>query len=305
MPNNHGDSILEKIDAFLSKRSRRWIICLCWLLAISVACVDMLTGIEPSLLFFYLVPVFIITWYAGRWMGAILSVAVALVWVGESLAYPQFISPLVSFWNNALQLGFFWLAVWLISLLHDVLSRERKLARTDALTGALNWRAFTEIATEEIERSRRYQHPFTVAYFDVDNFKEINDQFGHTVGDTVLQNVVDATCKTLRINDNIARLGGDEFVILLPETDLEAAMAVLDRVQQCVCDIMEQRQWPITCSIGAVTYQSPPESIDQMLQATDQIMYTVKQTTKNKIAIVVVDKNTSDLPQSMPSTSVS
>lgn len=296
---------MQKIDAFLSKRSRRWIICFCWLLAASIAAVDVLTGIQPSLLFFYLIPVCIITWYTGRWMGAILAVAVALVWFGESLAYPYFIGPVVAFWNNAVRLGFFWLAVRLVGLLHHMLERERKLARTDALTGALNWRAFSEMATDEIERSRRYHHPFTVAYFDIDNFKDINDQFGHTVGDTVLRNVVDATCKTLRLNDHIARLGGDEFVILLPETDLDAAQAVLGRVQQCLCDSMEQRQWPVTCSIGAVTYYSPPESIDQMLQAADQIMYSVKQTTKNKLAIVVIDENTPPLPQSLTSTSIS
>lgn len=292
---------MQKIDAFLSRRSRRWMICFCWLLAASIAVIDVLTGIELSLLFFYLVPVCIITWYAGRWMGAILVAAIALIWFGESLAYPHFIGPAIAVWNNVVRIGFFCLVVRLVGLLHHLLERERKLARTDALTGALNWRAFSELATDEIERSRRYQHPFTVAYFDIDNFKYVNDQFGHTVGDTVLRNVVDATCKTLRINDNIARLGGDEFVILLPETDLDAAEAVLGRVQQCLCDSMEQRHWPVTCSIGAVTYHSPPESIDQMLQVSDQIMYNVKQTTKNKLAIVVIDENTPDPALSLSS----
>ncbi len=296
---------MRRIDAFLSKQSRLWIICASWLFAAAITAADLLTGVQISLLFFYLVPVFVITWYAGRRMGTILSIAVALIWFGESLAHPEFIGPAISFWNNAVQLGFFWLAVRLTGLLRDMLDRERKLARTDALTGALNWRAFTEVAIEEIERSRRYQHPFTVAYLDVDDFKRINDQYGHTVGDTVLQGVVDATCNTLRINDNIARLGGDEFVILLPETDLDAALAVLGRVQQRLQETMEQQQWPVTCSIGAVTYHSPPEGIDQMLQASDQIMYNVKQTTKNKIAIAVMNGHTDQAPQSLTPTSAS
>ena len=296
---------MRRVDAFLSKQSRLWVICASWLLATVIAIADFFTGIQISLIFFYLIPVFVITWYAGRRMGVILSVAVALVWFGESFVNPQFVGPAIAFWNNSVRLGFFWLAVRLVGLLRNMLDRERKLARTDALTGALNWRAFHEIAAEEIERSRRYQHPFTVAYFDIDNFKKINDRFGHTVGDVVLQSVVDITSKTLRVNDSIARLGGDEFVILLPETDLDAAQAVLDRAQQRLHDTLLQQQWSVTCSIGAVTYHSPPESIDQMLQASDQVMYEVKQTAKNQIAIVVIDKNTAPLPPSLTSTSMS
>ncbi|HEU5011480.1 MAG TPA: GGDEF domain-containing protein [Roseiflexaceae bacterium] len=290
---------MRRIDAFLSKQSRLWIICASWLITALIVSADLLTGVQVALHFFYLVPVFIITWYAGRWMGAILSVAIAFVWFGESLTNPQFIGPAVAFWNNSVGLGFFWLAVRLIGLLRHVLDRERVLARTDALTGALNWRAFTEVANNEIERSRRYLHPFTVAYFDVDDFKKINDQFGHTVGDAVLQSIVNTTCKTLRINDNIARLGGDEFAILLPETDLDAAQIVLKRVQQQICDAMEHRQWPITCSIGAVTYHSPPETIDQMLQEADRVMYSVKQTTKNQIATLVIERKHATLEQSL------
>src|SRR5690242_5381099 len=137
---------MRRIDAFLSKQSRLWIICASWLITALIVSADLLTGVQVALHFFYLVPVFIITWYAGRWMGAILSVAIAFVWFGESLTNPQFIGPAVAFWNNSVGLGFFWLAVRLIGLLRHVLDRERVLARTDALTGALNWRAFTEVA---------------------------------------------------------------------------------------------------------------------------------------------------------------
>jgi diguanylate cyclase (GGDEF)-like protein len=292
---------MRRIDAFLSRQSRRWVICASWLFAAALAVVDLLTGVRIALHFFYLIPVFVITWYGGRWMGASLSVAIALVWFGESLANLQFIGPVAAFWNNSVQLGFFWLAVRLVSTLRDVLDRERVLARTDALTGALNWRAFTELANNEIERSRRYMHPFTVAYFDVDNFKKINDQFGHSAGDAVLQSIVATTCKTLRVNDNLARLGGDEFVILLPETDLDAAQTVLERVQQHIGAVMQQHQWPVTCSIGAVTYHSPPATVDQMLQEADRMLYTVKQTTKDQIAIVVIDHHLGALQQSLAS----
>lgn len=277
---------MQGAHAYLSRLSRGWIIVVCWILVGLLALIDLATGIEWSLMLFYLIPVFIATWYVDTLFGAVLTGGLAVIWFAEALLYQLPTStPMMIFWNNTLQLLFFWLVIRLVGMLHQTLQRERMLARTDPLTGAVNWRAFQEIATAEIERARRYQHYLTVAYFDLDDFKDINDRLGHSVGDAVLRTVVDHMRLSLRTNDTVARLGGDEFVVLLPETNVEAAQASLNRIHERLSVTMQEQQWPVTFSGGAVTYQCPPETVDALLQGADQLMYEVKESGKDRIAI--------------------
>jgi diguanylate cyclase (GGDEF)-like protein len=102
--------------------------------------------------------------------------------------------------------------------LRSAMEREKEAARTDSLTGAMNSRAFGELATAELHRARRYERPFTIAYVDIDDFKAVNDRFGHSSGDTLLRLVAETMKHNSRAVDVIARVGGDEFVILFPET---------------------------------------------------------------------------------------
>ena len=105
------------------------------------------------------------------------------------------------------------------------------MARIDFLTGVLNSRAFYQIATAEIQRSGRYGHPLTLAYIDLDNFKTVNDEFGHSTGDELLKTVARTFSDNLRSSDYVARLGGDEFAILMTETSAQAALNVVARIQ--------------------------------------------------------------------------
>ena len=100
----------------------------------------------------------------------------------------------------------------------------------DPLTGALNSRAFTEQLQLEVDRAKRYDHPLSLAYIDLDNFKRVNDSRGHLEGDKVLRCVVTEMRKSVRANDVVGRLGGDEFALLMPETDVAAAHATIQQV---------------------------------------------------------------------------
>jgi diguanylate cyclase (GGDEF)-like protein len=171
----------------------------------------------------------------------------------------------------------------LLFKLHALLEHERALSRTDYLTGTANVRAFYEVAQQEIERARRYHHPFTVAYLDVDNFKSVNDQFGHRTGDRLLRVVAQAIQNDLRPTDTMARLGGDEFALLLPEANCEAAAVVLRRVQERVLREMQKHRWPVTLSVGALTCLNPPRRVDELIGLTDDLMYQVKDNGKNDI----------------------
>src|SRR6266700_3684873 len=137
-------------------------------------------------------------------------------------------------WNIAVVAALL-LALGYIGFLHyRVYRRERALTRTDDLTHVENRRAFYEDAGREFERARRYNHPFTLAYFDVDDFKEVSDRFGHQLGDGILRLVAETARESVRASDLVARLGADQFALLLPEAGADAASAVIRKLQEAL-----------------------------------------------------------------------
>src|SRR5207237_3552929 len=130
----------------------------------------------------------------------------------------------------------------------------------------------------ESERARRLSRPLTLAYIDLDNFKQVNDRLGHAAGDAVLVQVVRTVCDELRGSDLLARLGGDEFGLLLPETGPEGAAALLTRIHEVLSDEMAGQGLPVTFSVGAITFHRPLLDVDQMIQRVDGLMYRAKKT---------------------------
>ena len=181
-------------------------------------------------------------------------------------------------------LCFFLVFNTVLSTFKNVLEREKKEARSDVLTGVANGRFFYELANIEISRASRYKRPFSVAYIDVDNFKVVNDRFGHSVGDSLLRLVAGTIRNNIRESDIIARLGGDEFALMLPETGYESAQTVISRVQKNLLDVMQKNGWPVTFSIGVATFIEPPNSVDEIVKKADELMYSVKNKGKNSIA---------------------
>jgi diguanylate cyclase (GGDEF)-like protein len=123
----------------------------------------------------------------------------------------------------------------------------------------------------------------TVAYIDLDNFKTVNDQLGHRTGDELLIAVVSAIRSHIRATDVLARFGGDEFVILLPDTPGEAAFKFLTKMHDNLDQIMALKQWPVSFSIGVVTYCNVPSTVDEVIRNADELMYTVKHGGKNRL----------------------
>src|SRR5947199_8644799 len=135
-------------------------------------------------------------------------------------------------WNIAVLTALL-LALGYIGFLHyRAHQRERTLARTDDLTRIDNRRAFYEIASREFERARRYGRPFTLAYCDVDDFKEVNTRFGRQVGDGILCMVAETARQSIRSRDLPARVGGVEFALPLRPAGTSAAGRVIRRLQQ-------------------------------------------------------------------------
>ncbi len=269
---------------FLERRGKTFVV-LCGLTLVAVlGLLDFLTGFELSFAVFYLMPVALVAWLAGKRAGVVLSVASAVTWqAANQLAGEQFSSPLIPLWNAATRLGFFVVVTLLLARLKESFARESDLARTDFLTGAANARAFYEAAQAEINRARRNGHAFSVAYFDADNFKAVNDRLGHNVGSRLLLRVVEAVKQSLRVTDTVARVGGDEFAVLLPETGAEQARAVVCKLLRKVSAEMSAGGWPVTFSVGLLTCADPPHTVDEMIRIADGLMYEVKRGGKNGV----------------------
>ncbi len=268
------------IMEYFSKRSRLFLITLGFLLVLLIGVIDYLTGTEISLGLFYFLPISLVTWFAGRWTGILISTVSAITWFIANLKMP-YSHPLIHYWNGFVRMGYFSIFAFLLSAFKNTVESEKKLARIDALTGVANRRFFYELTNIEIFRASRYRHPFTVAYMDVDNFKLVNDRFGHSTGDSLLRLVAETIRNNIRESDVIARFGGDEFAILMPETKYESAQIVIGRVQQSLLDIMQKNGWPVTFSIGVVTFTRPPDSVDDTVKKADELMYSVKNKGKN------------------------
>jgi diguanylate cyclase (GGDEF)-like protein len=253
-------------------------------LASLLAAVDYLTGIEVSFALFYVVPVTLAAWVAGAKAGIVVSVFAAVAWqVANRLAGETFSSALIPYWNAFSRLAVLLVVALLLAKLKAVLERERALSRVDSLTRVANPRAFHETAAGELARARRHGRPITVLFVDVDDFKRVNDRFGHQGGDAVLRTVAGVLARSVRDTDCVARLGGDEFVVLFPETACEAAAAAIKHLQAELLREMQRKRWPVTFSMGAHTFSSPPQAVEALVRAADELMYGAKQNGRNRL----------------------
>jgi diguanylate cyclase (GGDEF)-like protein len=245
---------------------------------------DYITGNEIAFSLFYLVPIVIITWAVDSQTGLFMSFLSALTLLAAEIAAGQTYShPSLYFLNTLIRTLFYVVVTYLVAELQKSRKEERLAARTDFVTGAMNARYFNELLQMEIDRIRRYPHPITLVYIDVDNFKLVNDLFGHKIGDEVLRCIASELRFHLRSTDTIARLGGDEFVMLLPSTRQPEARLVVSKVYANLLEKMRQRNWPVTFSMGAVTCEFSPYSAEQLVNMADELMYEVKNSTKNNI----------------------
>ena len=250
-----------------------------------VAWSDYATGPQVSFAIFYLMPIYFVTWYAGLPFGMAMSVASILLVVSADLrgSFLLLKNPIYD-WDALGKLGFFVITTVLLSRLRESYAKAREMSRLDFLTGVANAREFYAVAEAERTRSQRYNHVLSLAFLDLDGFKEINDKLGHSVGDKVLMAVAEGIHSSIRSIDLVARVGGDEFVILLPETDKRSSQVVMSKLHRLLTDLMAKNGWHITFSVGVVTFTSAPESLDAMIRAADQLMYSVKNSGKNRVA---------------------
>lgn len=279
--------ILYKVHTYLLGWSKPTILTIILFIIVIFGWLDYLTGIEIAFSFFYLIPSAIAAWYIGRNSGFFMSFVSMAVWVMTNFAAGEtFSKEIIRYWNASIRVIVFIIIIQLLEEFKLALHHERLVSHTDHLTGIPNNREFYIQANEEILRATRSKLPIAVAYIDVDSFKKINDQFGHTEGDFILRMIAQTLACSVRQTDTVARIGGDEFAILLPNTDLNGTMAVMNKVQNKLMDEMTQTKSNATFSIGVITFTLPPASVDELLQKADEVMYKVKSKGKNGVEFV-------------------
>ena len=177
----------------------------------------------------------------------------------------------------------------------DITERKRledellRLATTDELTNLNNRRHFLTLAEQTLSRSRRYREPLALCMCDIDFFKNINDTFGHTIGDQVLQQVSEIIRKTLRDTDIAGRIGGEEFAIMLVQTSLANAQEVAERLRQNIensqITLEDGNLVPLTISIGIATPSYPVETVATLMQHADHALYQAKRSGRNQVCV--------------------
>jgi diguanylate cyclase (GGDEF)-like protein len=160
---------------------------------------------------------------------------------------------------------------------------------TDGLTGVWNRRYFEMRMREELERSVRHSHAFSVLMVDLDNFKEVNDRFGHRSGDEVLVEVARRMTESTRELDTCARYGGEEFVLLLPETDSEGARFAANKLRRAISSkpirVTDVGDLAVTVSVGVASYPEHGNLLAEVMEKADNALYSAKRTGKNRVVV--------------------
>jgi diguanylate cyclase (GGDEF)-like protein len=189
----------------------------------------------------------------------------------------------------------------LIGLLNSDLDR---LAHMDEMTGINNHRSLLILAEHEFSVAMRYRSPLSMLFFDIDFFKQINDTFGHSIGDQALKQIVKIACAEIRSADLIGRYGGDEFIVILPQTSVPEALPLAERIRAQVAAMRmdtDSGQLTLTISIGIAqtmpivldseeSPQTPSDTVENLLQRADRAMYAAKQAGRNRTMIYDPEK---------------
>jgi diguanylate cyclase (GGDEF)-like protein len=232
----------------------------------------------------FLVPVVVVSWWAGRWaaMWAAFAAASSRLLIDLAAGLP-YSAPTVPYWNFGIGLAVFLAVARVLPGLRDTVFRDREQAITDPLTSLGNRRLFTELASIELNRTRRYQRPLALLYMNIDKFEKFNERHGYAEGDSLLVLTASMVKGCLRTSDVVARIAGDEFAVLLPETPAEGAHVAVEKIHQHVSKAAADAGYPVTFSMAVVTYMEGPVTLEGVLRQADSVMFSVKREGGNAI----------------------
>lgn len=178
--------------------------------------------------------------------------------------------------------------------LQKTVERLHVMATIDSLTGVCNRRHFLDRLETEVARAKRFNEPLSIAMLDADHFKSINDTHGHAVGDDVLRALTRACVEMLRRHDIVGRLGGEEFAICMPETTMDKAQIVCDRLRQTIAGLKVKSGEDLvqfTVSMGVTQFQSEHDTLESCMSRADAALYQAKNQGRNQVILSIPDEN--------------
>ncbi|MDO6613441.1 diguanylate cyclase [Shewanella sp. 1_MG-2023] len=279
---------MKTIFSILDKRAPKSILLLALLVILAISIAHIVIGETIDVGLFYIFSVLLVSWYGSKKAGISLALLSVIVLVVTEDYFSQFSVPMseLLLFSVPYALVFSGVAIMTTNF-RNVYRVETEAADTDSLTGAHSVRSFYVELANELLRSQRYDHVFSLVYLDIDNFKGINDSLGHSVGDKLLIEVANCLVLSLRATDIVARLGGDEYACLLPETKQEEAKSAFLKAKKLLKDRMRKNKWPVSFSVGLVTFENIPGDIKEAMEIADKLMYSVKNEKKDNIAYKV------------------
>jgi len=204
----------------------------------------------------------------------------------------RLLQPLFTYY--LLSLGLVFILAILLGILLSIIETRRMLfeqeltffSENDSLTGIANRYKFLKEIEKELKRTERSHHPFALIMLDIDHFKKINDQYGHLIGDKVLKLLTKNILDVIRSVDTIARFGGEEFVILLPDTSLDSAMLVAEKVREKIATTkvpIYRASFYFTISLGVAVWHKDDKEVQAVIKRADDALYLAKQQGRNLV----------------------
>lgn len=278
------ENLVTQYFMFLDMKGKQFNLALGFGFTVLFGIFDIITPQRYSFIMVYIFPIALTTWFAGQSAGFLITVFCIAIW-----AYTNQQSDVMAFsWNIISTLGIYFIVSIMLTRLRHLWEDETALSRTDQLTGVKNRRAFEEIVEYEILSLQRQNSPFSLAYLDLDNFKEVNDRYGHKKGDELLKAVVVCLRENLRRTDVVARIGGDEFTIFFPATEQSAVKHVMQKLMDQLRSLNERNNWPTTISIGVITCLDSNCDLETTISLADKLMYEVKNSGKNDVNYMTI-----------------
>ncbi len=253
--------------------------------AVGVGVIDVVTGDEIHVVSLYFMPLMLAGWRLRRPGATAVALFTTAMWLGALYENGARHAPWVWAVNTVTQGSAFLIVSELAARLSQMFAQERRMRRTDLLSGLNNRQGFAEQAALVLPPCRRHGRPVALLYIDLDHFKQANDRLGHAFGDGLLRRCGELLTATVRSSDVAARLGGDEFAVLLPETDPARAQDVARRILDAVQACPEFSAAGVTASIGVCVDPLARLDVDALLAGADAEMYRVKQGGRNSVAV--------------------
>lgn len=255
--------------------------------------IDYLTGYEFSFYIFYLVPIAIATWYDERKVAFLSIVVCMLVWLAADLGgrhdYSHHI--LMFIWNVFVRFLIFYIMVILLLRIKANWKNMKEMAMSDSLTQLRNFRAFYQEYQVIKKLNFRSQTSCAIGIIDLDGFKNVNDTYGHMVGDEVLAEFANVLKEASRYTDVVARLGGDEFALILQDMTHEGAEAYDARLRKLFKATHLSERYQIDFSMGLAVFYTLPKHLEEATHTADQLMYRSKAFGKSHTTIQYIDNH--------------